>query len=210
MVGVKRWQSLSGAEIFWLNITLLKLPSKHCLLPSLSESGAVQFYSFEHSAVQTFAQSARLYRGTFSVQILELSCTLVWNTCTAQQHSITRVLVPLLPNPRVSPWDLCFCFCLHVHCAYLSAHTSVQHRTPHWSPQCTTVPRNPTQCNKLHTTQCNPGHHSETLCTYLVQAQEADVSALGDLRCLPSSCFALTGCTSVPAYGTVSGVCTFQ
>ena len=106
--------------------------------------------------------------------------------------------------------DLCFCFCLHVHCAYLSAHTSVQHRTPHWSPQCTIVPRNPTQCNKLHRTQCNPGHHSETLCTYLVQAQEADVSALGDLRCLPSSCFALTGCTSVPAYGTVSGVCTFQ
>ena len=105
------------------------------LLPSLSESGTVQFYSFEHSAVQTFAQSARLYRGTFSVQILELSCTLVWNTCTAQQHSITRVLVPLLPNPRVSP------------------------RGSLLLPACTL---HTPQFNTLHIPQWNTGPHSTT------------------------------------------------
>ena len=113
MVGVKRWQILSGAEIFWLNITLLKLPSKHCLLPSLSESGAVQFYSFEHSAVQTFAQSAHfLFR--------YLNYLAHWSGILAL-HSNT-------PSPgylflffltHVSALgDLCFC--LHVHCTYLS------------------------------------------------------------------------------------------
>ena len=132
--------------VFWLNITLLKLPSKHCLLPSLSESGTVQFYSFEHSAVQTFAQSARLHRGTFSVQILELSCTLVWNTCTAQQHSITRVLVPLLPNPRVSPRGsllllLPACTLCIPQCTYFSAtqDSTLESTVHHSATQSNTV-----------------------------------------------------------------------
>ena len=155
----QKMAKLKWSWVFWLNITLLKLPSKHCLLPSLSESGAVQFYSFEHSAVQTFAQSARLYRGTFSVQILELSCTLVWNTCTAQQHSITRVLVPLLPNPRVSPRGsllllLPACTLCIPQCTYFSAtqdstlestvhHSATQSNTVQQIAQNSVQPRTP-------------------------------------------------------------------
>ena len=157
----QKMAKLKWSWVFWLNITLLKLPSKHCLLPSLSESGAVQFtlYSFKQSAVQTFAQSATFYRGTLSVQILELSCTLVWNTCTAQQHSISRVLVPLLPNPRVSPRGsllllLPACTLCIPQCTYFSAtqdstlestvhHSATQSNTVQQIAQNSVQPRTP-------------------------------------------------------------------
>ena len=122
------------------------------------------------------------------------------------------------------------CFSLRAHCTMyiVHAHTSVRHS----AARCNTVKYNPTQCNKLHTAQFNTGHLSATQCIKLhipqckpvphsatqsnpVQHSSPQcntggrrVSPGGSL--LPPLFMFCTGCTSVPAYATVSGLCTFQ
>ena len=171
----QKMAKLKWSWVFWLNITLLKLPSKHCLLPSLSESGTVQFYSFEHSAVQTFAQSAHfLFR--------YLNYLAHWSGILAlHSNTPSAGYLFLFFRTHVSAQgDLCFC--LRVHCTHLSS----------------------THCTYLSETQDPTVQHSAT------QSNTGGrrVSPGGSL--LPPLFMFCTGCTSVPAYAAVSGVCTFQ